>query len=222
MKMVIFVFIVVVAAHACFVVPVDGVTGAARHIVFATCLAIVVHVTHGASITWLYFLLFFCKFFMVCFVVDLNVVVAGDLRHEFAQFAWGFPFRGPPGFWLCSSRLHPGNWCSIDNDCHCVMSIVVILTMFSQRLCCICRQGRLVAPRLISMVLLVRLEQLLSWEHFCPSQRWHWLCLWQSMMALIMPIAIDDVGVACCCLLRLCLVPTLASCLQLQLGFLIV
>jgi hypothetical protein len=87
MKMVIFVFIVVVAAHACFVVPVDGVTGAARHIVFATCLAIVVHVTHGASITWLYFLLFFCKFFMVCFVVDLNVVVAGDLRHEFAQFA---------------------------------------------------------------------------------------------------------------------------------------
>jgi hypothetical protein len=41
--------------------------------------------TRGASVTRLYFLLFLCKFFIACFVVVLDVLVAGDLRHEYAQ-----------------------------------------------------------------------------------------------------------------------------------------
>ncbi len=36
------------------------------------------------------------KFFISCFVVVLNVLVTGDLRHEYAQSARGFLFRGPP------------------------------------------------------------------------------------------------------------------------------
>jgi hypothetical protein len=116
--------------------------------------------THDAwrKVTWLYVLLFFHKFFIACFVVVLNVHVAKDLRHEYAQFAWGFPFRGPPGSWLRSSCLHRGNWHSFDNDCHCGMSVVMILTMSSWRLCCVCWQGRLVASRLIATALLVTLE----------------------------------------------------------------
>ncbi len=68
-----------------------------QSIVCVACPASVAHVTRDASVTWLHFLLFLCKFFITCFIVVLDVLVAGDLRHECAQSAWGFLFRGPPG-----------------------------------------------------------------------------------------------------------------------------
>ncbi len=194
--------------------------GQCQSIVCIPCPASVARVMRGASVTWLYFLLFFCKFFITCFVVVLTVLIAGDLRHEYAQSAWGFPFRGPPGYWLHLLRLRCGDWCSFDNDCHCGMSIIVILAMPSWRLCHVHQQGRLVAPRLIAMALLIASEERLSCECFGASQWWHWLHPLQSVMALIVPIAIGDGVVACCCLSWLCLVPTLASCSQL--GLLIV
>jgi hypothetical protein len=33
------------------------------------------------------FFIVFCKFFIACFVVDLNILVAGDQRHELARSA---------------------------------------------------------------------------------------------------------------------------------------
>ncbi len=47
-------------------------------------------------------------YWVFCF--DINVLVSGDLRHEYAQSTWGFLFRGPPGSWLHSLRLHCGDW----------------------------------------------------------------------------------------------------------------
>jgi hypothetical protein len=193
-------------------------SGRCQSIVCVNCPASVAHVT--ASVTWLYFLLFFGEFFIACFVVVLNVLVAGDLRHEYAQPTWGFPFRGPPGSWLRLSCLHCGNWCSFDNDCCCRKSIVVILTMSWWCLCCVCWRGRLVAPRLIPTALLIALEARSSRERFSASQWWHQSCPLWSVMALIVPIVIGNGVVACCCLSRLCLVPPLASCSQL--GLLIV
>ncbi len=164
------------------------------------------------------FFIVFCEFIIACFVVVLDVLVAGDLRYEYALSTWGFLFRGPPGSWLHSLCLHCSNWCSFDGDCCHVMSIVVILTTSSWRFCHVCWQGRLVAPRMIATALLIALEELLSQERFCPSQWWHWLH--PLGWSLIMPITIDDGFVACCCLLQLCLVPMLALCSQL--GFLMV
>ncbi len=155
--------------------------GQCQSIVCITCPASVARVTRGTSVMWLYFSLFFCKFFIVCFVAVLDVIVVGDLRHEYAQSAWGFPFRGSPDYWLHSSRLHCGDWCSFDDDCRHGMSIVVILTMSSWRLCCVHWQGCLVAPRLIATALLIVLEECLSWA------LWHF-----TMMALIAYIAISD------------------------------
>ncbi len=166
------------------------------------------------------FLLFLHEFFITCFVVVLNVLVTGDLRHEYAQSTWGFPFRGPPSCWLCSLRLRCRNWRSFDNDCCCGMNIVVILTMSSQRLCCICWGGCLVAPRQIATALLIALEGCSSRERFGTSQWWRWLHPSWSVMASIMPITIGNGVIDCCCLSRLCLVPMLAPCSQL--GFLIV
>jgi hypothetical protein len=57
----------------------------------------VARMTRGTSVTWLHFLLFLHEFFIACFIVVLNVLIVGDLRHEYAQSAWGFLFRGPPG-----------------------------------------------------------------------------------------------------------------------------
>ncbi len=71
-----------------------------------------------------------------------------------------------------------------------------------------------------AMALLVALEGHSSCECFGASQWWCRLHQLQSVMALIMPIAIGDGVVACCRLARLCLVPMLALCSQL--GFLIV
>ncbi len=72
-------------------------SGQGQLIVCIACPTSVACVTRGASVTWLHFLLFLRKFFIVCFVVVLSVLVAGDLRHEYAQSTWGFLFRGPPG-----------------------------------------------------------------------------------------------------------------------------
>ncbi len=138
-------------------------------IVCVACQVGVTRMTRGASVMWLHFFIVFCKFFIVCFDAELNVLVAGDLRHEFAWSAWGFFFIVSPGSWLQLLCLHHGNWCSFDNDCHCRMSIVVILTTSSRRLCCVRWQGRLVASRLITTALLVALKELLSWERFCAS-----------------------------------------------------
>ncbi len=171
------------------------------------------------KVTWLYFLLFFHKFFIAFFVIVLDVLIAGDLRLEYAQSTWGFLFRGPPGSWLHLSCLRRGNWRSLDNDCCRGMSIVMILTTSSKHLFPVRWWGHLVAPRLITMALLVALEGRSSHERFGASQWWHWLRPLRSVMALIVPIAIGNSLIACYCLLQLCLVPMLASCSQL--GFLI-
>ncbi len=39
------------------------------------------------------------------FFVVLGVLVAGDLKHEYAQSAWGFLFRGPPGCCVCRACI---------------------------------------------------------------------------------------------------------------------
>ncbi len=103
--MVIFVFVGVVAACACFVVARDGV-------IWLSALLIqwVLHAWRVAQVSHGCIFIVFCKFFTACFVVVLNVLVAGDLRHEHAQSTWGFLFRGPPGSWLHSLHLHHSNW----------------------------------------------------------------------------------------------------------------
>ncbi len=191
-------------------------SGWCQLIVCVTHPASVTCVTRGASVRWLHFLLFFCKLFIACFVVVLDVLVAGDLRHEHAQSTWGFPFRGPPGYWLRLLHLRCSNWCSFDDDCSCKMSIVVIFTTSSWHLCCICWQGCLVAPMLIATALLIALGECSSCERFGASQWWRRLHPLRSVMASIVPIAIGDGVVACCCLSQLWLVPTLASCSQLD------
>ncbi len=76
-----------------------------QSIVCVDCPASVARVTRGASVTWLHFLFFLRGFFITCFIVVLNVLVAGDLRHEYAQSAWGFLFRGPPGCCVCHACI---------------------------------------------------------------------------------------------------------------------
>ncbi len=143
------------------------------------------------------FLLLFFNFFIACFVVVLNVLVKGDLRHEYAQSTWGFLFGWPLGYCLHSLCLRRGNWCSFYNDCCCGMSIIMILTTSSWRLCCVCH---LVAPRLIATALLIALGECSSCERFGASQWWRWLRPLQSVMASIVPIAIGDgVPVVACC-----------------------
>ncbi len=156
-------------------------SGRRQSIVWIACPASVVRVMRGASVAWLHFLLFLCEFFIAWFVV-LDVLVVGDLRHEYAQSTWGFLFRGPPGCWLCLSRLRRGNWHSFDNDCCCGVSIVVILMTSLQCLCCVPWQGRLVAPMLIAMALFAALE-----GRFVLWARWRF-----TMMASIVSIMISD------------------------------
>ncbi len=74
------------------------------------------------------FLLFLRKFFIACFVAVLNVLVAGDLRHEYAQSAWGFLFRGPPGCCVCCA-------CIVAIDAPLTMIVIVgwVLSWYSQR-----------------------------------------------------------------------------------------
>ncbi len=145
--------------------------------------------------------IFYCfPWVLYCvFCFDINVLVARDLRHKYAQFAWGVPFRGPPGSWLRSSRLHCGDWFSFDDDCRRRMSIVVIITTSSWCLCCIRRLSRFVALRLIVMALLVALEERLSHERFGASQWWCWLHPLQSVLALIFDCAHHDWQSCCNC-----------------------
>jgi hypothetical protein len=183
--------------HLFFVVAQDGVSWLSALLVQqVSCTLCMAQVSCGCM-----FLLFFHKFFIACFVAFLDVLVAGDLRHEYAQSAWGFPFRGPPGYWLRSLRLRCGNWCSFDNDCHSGMSIVVILTTSSRRLCCVHWQGRLVTLRLIAPTLLIALEELSLESAFvhhndgidCIRGNWWWLLSCPSQFAmLLLPV------VACC------------------------
>ncbi len=71
--------------------------GRRQSIVCVARPASVVCMTRGTSVTWLNFLLFLREFFIACFLVVLDILVAGDLKHEYAQSAWDFLFRGPPG-----------------------------------------------------------------------------------------------------------------------------
>ncbi len=166
------------------------------------------------------FSLFFLQVLHCVFCFDINVLITGDLRHEYAQSTWGFPFRRPPGYWLHSQCLRCGNWRSFDDDYRCGMSIIMILMTSSWRLYRVHWRGRLVAPSLIATALLIALEECSSREHFVALQWWRWLRPPRSVMTLIVPITISNDVVACCCLSRLCLVPTLALCSQL--GLLIV
>ena len=50
-------------------------------------LASVAHMMHAAIVTWLLFFIVLHEFFILCFVVVLNVLITGDLRHEYAQSA---------------------------------------------------------------------------------------------------------------------------------------
>ncbi len=207
MKMVIFVFVVVIAACACFVVARDGVSWSCASLVQqVSCTWPMAQVSHGC------FFYCFTRVLYLVFCCCSRVLVAGDLRHEYAQSAWCFLFRGPPDCCLHLSRLHHGDWRSFDKDCRRRMSIVVILTKSSQRLCRVCWWGRLVALRLITTALLVPLDGCLSHERFGASQWWRRLRPLQSLIALIRPIAIGDGVVACCRLSQLCPVPMLASC----------
>jgi hypothetical protein len=62
-------------------------SGWRQSIMCIACPASVEHVMHGASVTWLLFFIVLHKFFISCFVVVLDVLVTGDLRHEYAQSA---------------------------------------------------------------------------------------------------------------------------------------
>ena len=79
MKMVIFVFIVVVAACACFDVAQDGVSQLCG--LSIECPAR--DAWHKCHMDVFFIVLH--EFFIMCFVVVLDVLVAGDLRHEYAQ-----------------------------------------------------------------------------------------------------------------------------------------
>ncbi len=207
-KMVIFVFVIVVAACACFVVIQDGVS--------RSCALLVQLVSRAWRMAQLSpGFLFYCFtriLYLMFFVVVLDVLVRGDLRHKYAQSAWGFLFIGPPDCCLRSSRFRRGNWCSFDDDCCRGMSIVMILMTSSRLLCHIRWWGCLVALRLIATALLIGLAGRSSCEHIGASQWWRRSRPSRSLMALIGPIAIGDGVVACCCLLWLCLVLMLASC----------
>ncbi len=123
-------------------------SGWCQSIVCIACPASVARVMRGASVTWLYFLLFLCKFFITCFIVVLSVVVAGDLRHEYAQSAWGFLFRGNRDCCICPTCI-----AAIDAPLTMIVIAGWVLLWYSQRshdaFVTFVWQGRLVAsPRL--------------------------------------------------------------------------
>ncbi len=167
------------------------------------------------SLRLLFFVLLASSVF-VCFVVN-PTFVAGDLGHEFALSAWGFPLRVSP-FYIRSTCV-----AAIDAP---VMIIVVagwVLLWYSQRphnaLVAFVGEATLWLWNLLPQHFLSRLRGS-SCERFGASQWWHWSCPSQLVMALITSIAISHVIVNCCCLLQLCLAPTLT--LRLQLRFLLV
>jgi hypothetical protein len=62
----------------------DGVPGAASQLPFGVCTVSVVRLTCGKRVMAIAFLLKLASPFFASFVVDLNTLIAGDLRHEFA------------------------------------------------------------------------------------------------------------------------------------------
>ena len=70
-----FVALAVSAVCACFLSG-DGVPGAASRLAYAACQRV--------SRTCCFFFLLLAALFFASFVVDLDSLVAGDLRHEFA------------------------------------------------------------------------------------------------------------------------------------------
>ncbi len=170
-------------------------SGQPQSIVCVARPASVARVTHGASAMWLHFLLFLCKFFIACFIVLLNVLVAGDLRHEYAQSTWGFLLRGPPGYCVCCT-------CITVIDAPLMMVVIKgwVLSWYSQR-----SHDAFVA--FIG-------KAALWFCHGSPCRIRRMLVLWAllrfTMMALIASIAISD-GFDCahrnwlwrCCLLSL-------------------
>ena len=113
------------------------------------------HAWRVAQVSWrLFFVVAARNVFFACFVVDL-MFVARDQGHEFAQFVWGFLFRGPPGSWLCLPCLRHSGWRTSNNNPCCRMIFVMLLTTPSQRPCWVCWQGRLVASKLITTASLV-------------------------------------------------------------------
>ncbi len=176
--------------------------GQRQLIVCVACPASVLRVTHGTIVTWLFFYCFTQVLYLV-FCCCSRVLVAGDLRHEYAQSAWGFLFWGPPDCCLCLLHLRCGDWHSFDDDCCHGMSIGVIILTSSRRLCCVRRQGRLVAPRLIPTALLIALDGrwLISWALWCFT-----------MMLSTMSIAISDGFQSCPLQLAMASLPVVACC----------
>ncbi len=94
--MVIFVFIVVVAARACFVVAQDDISRLCALLVQRVSRAWrMAQVSRGCI-----FYCFFASFLSRVFLLFL-MFLSWEMRHEYAQSSWGFLFRGPPGYCVC-------------------------------------------------------------------------------------------------------------------------
>ncbi len=186
-----------------------------QSIVCVACPASVAHVTHGASVTWLYF---------YCFFASSSLCVLLLFSTFLSWVIWGINMPNLPEVSRLVDLLVIGCICRA-----CTMAIDTLLTMivvvrwvllwYSQRphdtFVAFVGKAALWLPRLIATALLVVLEERLSCERFGASQWWRQLHPLQSVMALIMPIAIGNGIVACCCLTWLYLVPMIALCSQL-------
>ncbi len=175
MKMVIFVFVVVVTACACFVVARDSVSRSSALLVQRVLRQwCVVQVSCG------YILFIVLHKFFIVFCFDIDVLVPGDLRHEYAQSAWGFLFRGPPGCWLRSSRLSCSDWCSFDDDCRHGMNVFMtpLLRLLARPPSGSKAYHHGSPPRVRGMLILG------------TSQWWRGLHPLQSVMASIVPIVL--------------------------------
>ena len=74
----------------------DGVPGAVSQLAYAACPASVTHVSHGTHVmAAACFLLLESSFLQVLLlVVDLDALVAGDLRHELPDLPKAFRYWG--------------------------------------------------------------------------------------------------------------------------------
>ncbi len=211
MKLVICVFVVVVAARACFVVTRDGVSQLCALLVQrVSCVWRVAQVSRGC--------IFYCFF-------------ASSSSHVLLLFSMLSSWE----IWGMNMPNLPKVSCLED------LLVVVFVALALRQLTLLWRwlssqdeyrrdtHNVLTTPLSRSLVrppcgfttaLLIALGGRLSRERFGASQWWCRLRPSWSVMASIVPIAIGNGVVASCCLSRLCLVPMLAS--FSQLGFLIV
>ncbi len=152
-------------------------SGRRQSIVCIAHPASVVRVTCGASVMWLHFLLFLHEFFIACFIVVLDILLVGDLRHEYAQSAWGFLFRGPPGCCVCRACV-----AAIDSS----LTMIVIAGSVSSG------YSRRSHNAFVAFVG----EAALWFRHGSPCRIRRMLVLWAlwrfTMMASIASIAISD------------------------------